>query len=247
MKSDDKLDKDKIDFVKSATKSIVGAIPIAGSLLSELIENLIPNQRIDRLTKYIRELNKRLEKIPIQRINSSLGDDGFIDLFEEGFVQASRAISDERRQYIASIVVNGISNESVSFQESKFLLKILDEINDIEIIWLRFYLNPLRDSDKVFRNKHSNVLTKILPSANDENEVFQKAAFQKSYQGHLERLDLVVHKIRVDRKSGLPEFDKNTGKPKISYTEVTVLGKLLLLQIGLTSDKDLRFLRTYFE
>jgi hypothetical protein len=84
-------------------------------------------------------------------------------------------------------------------------------------------LNPLRDSDKVFRNKHSNVLTKILPSAN------------------------VVHKIRVDRKSGLPEFDKNTGKPKISYTEVTVLGKLLLLQIGLTSDKDLRFLSTYFE
>jgi hypothetical protein len=39
MKSDDKLDKDKIDFVKSATKSIVGAIPIAGSLLSELTES----------------------------------------------------------------------------------------------------------------------------------------------------------------------------------------------------------------
>jgi hypothetical protein len=241
MKSQDKLDNNKMDLLKSATKSIVGAIPIAGSLLNEIIENLIPNQRIDRLTKYIRELNERLSKISNERINSLHRNDELIDLFEEGFVQASRAISDKRRQYIASIVVNGISNESVSFQESKSLLKIIGELNDIEIIWLRYYFDPLHDSDKEFREKHSNILTRVLPYANDENIVFQKEAFQKGYQVHLERLNLVVHKIRIDRKSELPEFDKYTGKPKISYTEVTVLGKLLLFHIGLISEKDLRY------
>ena len=90
----DQLDNNKTDLLVSAAKSAVGVVPIAGSLLSELVGNLIPNQRIDRLSKYVKELDDRISKIPTEKINSLLNNDDFIDLIEEGFVQASRAITD---------------------------------------------------------------------------------------------------------------------------------------------------------
>src|ERR1035437_10165018 len=204
MNSNNNLDNNKIDFLTSAAKSIVGAVPLAGSFLSELVGNIIPNQRIDRLTKYLKELDARFSKIPVERINFLLGNDDFVDLIEEGFVQASRATSEERRQYISSIVANGITDESISLLESKYLLKIIEELNDVEIIWLRSYFDPIQKSDKE----------------------------------HLERLDLISHKIRVDHNTGLPEFDKYSGKTKTSYTEVTILGRLLLKQIGLINEKE---------
>lgn len=226
------LTNNKTDLLVSATKSILGAIPIAGSLLSELVSNIIPNQRIDRLTKYAQELDSRLALIPVEKINSLLQNEDFIDLVEEGFAQASRAISTERREYIASIVTNGINDETIQLQESKYLLKILQELNDSEIIWLRFYLNPTLSGDAEFREKHKNILKPVRAYMSADNETLTKAALQKSYKEHLERLELVQHNFRVDSSTKLPEFD-NSGRPKVSHTSITTLGKLLLENIGL--------------
>ncbi len=62
-----------------------------------------------------------------------------IDLIEEGFVQASRSLSNERREYIANVVANGISDEEKNYADSKYILKLLGELNDQEVIWLRFF------------------------------------------------------------------------------------------------------------
>ena len=52
------LERNKTDLLTSAAKSVLGALPYGGPLLSELIGNLIPDQRIDRLAKYIIELGR---------------------------------------------------------------------------------------------------------------------------------------------------------------------------------------------
>jgi hypothetical protein len=226
------LENNKNDLIASAAKSVLGIVPIAGSLLSELVGNLIPNQRIDRLTKYVTELDEKLTKIPSKKILRLIENEYFIDLIEEGFVQASRAISDERRTYIASVVTNGITDEEIELNESKYLLKILQELNDIEIIWLRYYLVPTIGGDKEFRNNHKNTLENVQAYIGADNETLSKSAIQKSYTEHLERLELINHKIRFDKSKGIPEFDTFSGKPKKSYTDITTLGRLLLKQIG---------------
>ena len=50
-----------IDYVTSAAKAILGAVPFAGSLLTELAGTVIPNQRIDRIAKFAAVLEYRLE------------------------------------------------------------------------------------------------------------------------------------------------------------------------------------------
>jgi len=240
MTKKDNLENNKNDFIASAAKSVLGIVPIAGSLLSELVGNIIPNQRIDRLTKYVKELDEKLSKIPIEKITPLLYNEDFVDLIEEGFVQASRAITEERRKYITSIVTNGITDKAIQFHESKYLLKTLQELNDIEIIWLRYYLVPTMDGDKEFRNKHKNILDNIKTYKGVDSETLSKSAIQKSYKEHLERLELISHKIRFDRTKGVPEYDTVSGKPKISYTDITTLGRLLLKQIGLIEELNQR-------
>jgi hypothetical protein len=239
MANEKNLETNRTDLLTSFSKSALSVIPIAGPFLSEIIGTIIPNQRIDRLIEYIIELDKRISKIEIARLEELSRNEEFIDLTEEGFIQASRATTSERRQYIASIIESGINDEAINFLQSKHLLKLLSELNDIEIIWLRSFLDSFEESDVEFRDKHKNVLKPIKIYVGVDQETLNSASIQDSYKDHLERLRLIESKIRIDRKTGFPEFDKFTGKPKTSYLRVTHLGKMLLEQIGLINEKTL--------
>ncbi|MCA1792892.1 MAG: hypothetical protein ABR534_13050 [Desulfotignum sp.] len=57
--------------------------------------------------------------------------------------------------------LQSISSDDLEYFESKHLLRLLGELNDIEIIWLRFYLNPVLNGDNDFREKHSNILNPV--------------------------------------------------------------------------------------
>jgi hypothetical protein len=46
--------------------------------------------------------------------------------------------SEERRDYIASFLKNGLTNEEMTHVQQKKLLSILGELNDAEIIFLRY-------------------------------------------------------------------------------------------------------------
>lgn len=234
---ENELKKNKTDLLTSAAKSVFGALPVAGPLLSELIGNLIPDQRIDRLSKYIIELESKLSDLSTERIRELLKDSECIDLFEEGFVQASRAITDERRSQIASVVRNGLDDESIAYSESKYVLKLLQELNEQEIIWLRYHLHPTIGGDEEFRNKHKNVLERVYVTMGSDESVRKKAALQESYIEHLERLGLISPQYTIDQDTGVPEFDTFTGRPAVSYYDITFLGHLVLKQIGLI-DKE---------
>lgn len=232
------LENNRQDLIAALGKSVVGVIPFAGPLLSELIGAVIPNQRVDRLTKYIKLLEDKMSQIPEEIIDKLKTDENFIDLVEEGFVQASRSITDERRKYIVSVLVNGITDNSIELEESKSLLKILQELNDVEIIWLRSYHVTAIGGDENFRKKHDNVLSPITAYVGADKETFQKAAIQDSYKKHLERLGLIKNHIRIDSKTKMPEFDRFTGQPKVSYSDITQLGEMLLEQIGMSGENE---------
>jgi len=207
-------------------------IPMAGSVLSELIGSVIPNQRIDRIAKYVTMLHEKLSSIPIEKLQRLVEKEELIDLVEEGFVQASRAITDERREYIASIIYNGVDDTVIEFVESKSLLNILQELNDIEIIWLRYYWDTTTNNDEEFRHKHKDILTFVHRYTNGGEENLRKSALQQNYRDHLERLNLINAKQRIDNKLKTPMYD-NVDRPIMASPTITTLGKLLLKQIGL--------------
>ncbi|THK40508.1 hypothetical protein E8Q33_13920 [Methylophaga sp. SB9B] len=228
----DDLEQDKMDTLVATAKSVLGAVPFVGPLLSELVGNLIPNQRVDRLTKYVKELEARLSNIDRVKIDNALNSVEGIDLFEEGFVQASRSLTDERRKYVANVVANGVDDEAIEYSESKYILKLLQELNEQEIIWLRFFMVPTISGDEEFRKKHRNILEPVRAHLGSDERTMEKASLQNSYKEHLERIGLIRPHYRMDSNTGMPEFDKFSGKLSISYRDLTPIGRMILKQIG---------------
>jgi hypothetical protein len=232
------LAPNSVDYVVFTAKASLGLVPFAGSLLAELAGTLIPNQRIDRLTKFATALEEKLTKVEQDFIRSQLSNENFTDLVEEGLRQAARSLTDTRREYIASLIANSLSSQDIEYIESKHLLQLLGEINDIEVIWLRFYLNPTNSRDREYREKHKDVLRPVDAHMGSEQRELDKATLQESYRDHLVRLDLLAPRYRIDRKTGLPEFDAHSGRMKIQSYELTPLGTLLMQHLDLAVEDE---------
>lgn len=221
------------DYVASAVKAIVGSAPFVGSLLVEVAGTIIPNQRVDRIAAFAVALEAKLAELEQDVVRSQLQDPNFTELLEESLRQASRSLSDERREYLANLIFNSLTREEIEFIESNHLLNLLGELNDIEIIWLRSFVIHKPDDEDEFRKKHSEVLTYVMSTMNDPPSVFDKETLQGSYFQHLLRLGLLDPIYEVDRETGYPKYDGYSGQPRARGYNASYLGILLLTQIGL--------------
>lgn len=225
-KKPDELKQQATDYVTLAVKGVLGIIPFAGSLLAEIAGSTIPNQRVDRLVKFAKALDDELSKLQKDFVWSQISNENFTDLVEEGLRQAANSLSDERRKYIASMIANGLSSKDVEFVETKHLLKILGEINDVEILWIRYFSFRTTAERIEFQEKHKSALEKIYAINYAVLGIRDKEALQQSYQQHLARLGLLATIYEMDRDFLVPRADKVQGY------EITHLGKLLLRFMG---------------
>jgi hypothetical protein len=221
------------DYVVSAAKSALGTIPFVGSLLTEIAGSIIPNQRVDRIAKFAEELDHRISEIEKAKLIESIKNEEFTDLIEETIRQAARSTSDERRSYLASIIANGLESDDITFSESKELAKLLSQLSDIEVIWLRSYQVITIGGDKEFRSKHADVLERVTPTLGSARGLVDRAAIQGKYQKHLVDLGLIKGVIAKDR-DGNPALE-SSGDFKISYYQITSLGDFLLRWIGIST------------
>ena len=227
------LDTRSADYVATALRAVMGSVPIVGPLFGELAGVVVPDQRMERIAKFAEELDRRLRVLEAaDDITDRLGNEHFADLLEEGIRQAARSLSDDRRQYLAALVVNSLTTQDIEYSESRHLLRMLNELSDVEIIWLRFYL----DRTWEFSERHQNALAppqaSMASPRNERDKAARKTALQDSYKEHLCLLGLVERRYRVDMRSRQPKFDED-GVQEVDGYSITTLGHLLLRQIGL--------------
>lgn len=145
-------------------------------------------------------------------------------------------MSEDRREYLASLVASSLTIEALEHAEAKHLMRILGELNDVEILWLRYYLVQTIGGDEEFRKLHKEVFEPVSATTSSSQAELDDHALQKSYRDHLVSLGLVKEHLRKG-KDGVPEFDKMTGQPKVSHWQASQLGRLLLRSIGMTKDE----------
>ena len=228
------------DYSAALAKGAVNLVPIVGPLLAEMLGVQIPRQRIDRIAKFAADLDQRLSLVEKGRLESQIENEEFTDLVEEGMRQASHSLSDERRSYIASMVANGLSSENISYAESRHLMRLLDEINDIEIICLRSYNEP-PNGDKTlntFRETHKETLTRVRANIQSPKEIRYQEALQENCIDHLAQLGMLKRRYQIDTKTNIPRFNRSSGAMEIWYHDLTNLGRLMLEEIGLGDEED---------
>lgn len=224
------------DIVASLAKGTTGVVPVIGPLVAEVVGNIIPNQRVERIVRFVQLLDERLCHLEQDVVQSKLKQPPVVDLLEDAFIQAARATSRERLEHIANVVANGLSDDQLNEAETKRMLWLLGQLNDAEIIVLRSRLATTREdyeADSEFQNRHAQLLAPDATHMGSSEEEFEEAALKKSYQAHLRDLGLTRPRFKKPRRGEFPEFDVKTGMMKASGSDVTRLGKMLLRYLNL--------------
>jgi hypothetical protein len=182
--------------------------------VTELFNVLIPNQRQDRIEKLLQKFFSRICNMNEEEIKQKWDTPEFLDIFEDCMNQGIRAISDERLEYLASVLEKSLTEEQLQHHQTKRLLSILAELNDAEIIILQSYgfRNP-RESD--FRRQHEAIF---------QYTVIQQGASEEEQEGHAMYNNFEHHLIN----SGLIGLSSSGS----SQLHLTLLGKMLLKLIN---------------
>lgn len=210
------LDTDVKDVAASALRGLASCIPNIGGLVAEVVNYIIPGQKLERISDFLKRLDSRVGAIDqnLFRALHRLREEHGLDLFEEGVVQASRALTADRRERIANLLGCSLTKEELNYEESRKLLNLLRELTDPELLLLIFYSKPLISRSVFHRRlmkKHPDILRPASKEVGISKQEIERGALQNSYHNTLERL-------------GLIDLQK---KP----TSLTSLGRLLLRYI----------------
>lgn len=220
-KSND-LDTNRLDYFVATFKGAAGIIPMFGPPIAEAVGTLIPNQRVDRIVKFALELESRVEDVEtiIEKIRTPEG----LDLLEDALYQSTRAMTDERRIYLANMLKNGLTKEEQTHAEKKKLFDILNQLNDNEIILLKLYsLNLTIGQKPPFVTKHYDLIRPPSREQGVSDEERNRAIYRDTYNRTLHSLGLVTNDTR--------HLTKDMETKSLSSTMPTVatpLGHLLL-------------------
>jgi hypothetical protein len=229
------LGSNRRDDLVLAARGLVGAVPFIGSLAAEIIGRVIPEQRLDRFVDVLKRLDARLSAVErdlvADRLNSSAEHR---DLFEEGLVQASRAVTDERRERIAALLKSSLTASDLNYSENQRLWSLLQQLTDLEILILQSYGLQAAPDGFDFLKQHGKALAGASHSAQPRKRI-DKAAIQQSYRRHLADLGLLAPRFKRWEKGQIPEFDRRTGMPVLQDYSLTRLGGILLRKLELTS------------
>jgi hypothetical protein len=190
------LETSKKDVVVAISKGAISCLPVVGGLVAEVVDQIIPKQRIDRVVDYLGHLEEILLsfKNDLDRVKQHLNDNEGLDLFEEGLSQASRSISGERRKRIANLMAKSLSQKELKYAESKKLLNLLRELTDPELIILVYHSKPSSFSSKYHHKlveKHPDILRPVSRSMGVPQEEIDRGALQDSYKNTLTRMGLL--------------------------------------------------------
>lgn len=205
------------DHVAALLRAVAGAVPVAGGALAEVVGYVIPSARAKRIEEYLVYLAQRLDEVHTNIAIAKLSSAPSTDLIEEGARQSARALSEDRRKQIARIVAEGIACAELPHIQSKRILRLLDQIDDAELIVLVSYLHR-NQHDREFWKKHESILAVHPAALGSTTAEIEADIIHQIGKAHLIQLDLL--------RSG----DRGV--------EISPSGRLLLQRIGLADDDD---------
>lgn len=230
----DGLDEDWRDRLAAIGKGVVGLVPFAGGPLAEIVGSVIPGQRADRVTAYLRVLSDRVDELDAVVRHGLATNVEKIGLIEEGGFQAARATTKERIDRIVEVVQRGLNESDADIIRRKRLLLILGEIDNDELVLLNAYGRAYAGSDRnafAAVSRPDPIHLQSTPRQLEENYLYEAG------REHLLRLGLLARNYGNVKRGTLPEFDARSGDFKHSV-EVSGLGRMLLKEVGLETPFD---------
>ena len=111
------LNTNSTDIIVSGISAAVGIIPVAGGFVSEIVQNVIPNQREDRIVKFISDLSDELEKtkFSLEELKLKFENQKYGTFTYNCLRDLVNDVYDEKIEYYRNLCVNAITNDEKKF------------------------------------------------------------------------------------------------------------------------------------
>ncbi len=225
----DNLETNTADAVAAVIRGATGAIPFIGNAIAEVILPFIGNQRQDRIAHLIQSIAQKVDNIPLEKLTELLNSPSVANIFEEGILSSMKVYSDKRRDEIANLIVNSLTQETINEEVTIAMIRTLSELNDSEMILL---ISFSKYSDPDFRKKHENIINGSIITSSTIEVQYQFALMYRKYIAHLETLELlrpIYEKRPKDRFADQKEWDPTK---KTGYVASPLTHKLLEIILG---------------
>lgn len=203
------------------TLSLTGPI---GALFGEFLTQFVPGQRLDRLQDYVERLGERLIGLEEQMQQRTESSPAYAHLVEQATVAAVQTASGERRRDLAELLKTGLSKSDAELVEHHALLKLLEQLNDAQILILMRHANfksySGNEAIASFEAAHPGVFDVRPPDSGSTDDQRRQWTMYSHYENELISLGLLR-----DTEGGV----KSSPRRKVI---VTHLGLLLLDAIG---------------
>ncbi len=194
-------------------RAISGVIP-GGSFIIEYMIDRIPDQRMERLIKFIEELDQRLAKLESREF---LSNPEYKMLAENSLIESSRPISDKRIAWLASITVPIQSPTSLEIEFRRKAVDILLTLSDRDVEYLLSFKDFAGQIKYERERRVSHLITYGAFEKMSSNEIFSK---------YLENENLNIQR-NVLLGKGLIGYNE----PMSKDIQLTPLGKLFTYTI----------------
>ena len=190
------------DICALVARGTIGAIPLVGPMIAEIAGAIIPGQRQDRFEEFLRILDQKLSQLALDKedLARRFKSETFIDLLEDGTLQAVRSVSRERKEYIATLLARGMSVKDLDHARAKKLLLTLNDLTDPEVIVLKSFSMDSRRRE-AFVAKYPEIFGHA-DAREQSTEDQDRRAFLASYHQSLLKSGL----LRQDRGYAITDF-----------------------------------------
>ncbi|MDD4760437.1 MAG: hypothetical protein PHU66_06460 [Bacteroidaceae bacterium] len=128
-----------------AIKGITAMIPVLGGTLTSVwsdIEAIQAKRKHERLEEFYLALETEVQKIKEQINESYVNQPDFLDVFEQTAKHIVNERREEKRVLFRNILLNSIIAKGCSYDKTEKYLRILEQMNGLELLILRVLQNP---------------------------------------------------------------------------------------------------------
>lgn len=220
----------------AAVAALIGGYPAIAAFMTTVVGEIIPNRRLGRIEALFEELSARVDALTDTSLGVPYADDERVTLLEDGLWHAARASSRDRIGYIANILANGLTAADARVEDRRYLLGLLEELNDVEVLVLCQRGRDTMTRAAEFYEQHKDALYYKPATMTDGREVIDRESIRENYAEHLVRVGLLEEIYNAPYQKPL-ELDRH-GRPKGIGRQLSRLGRYLLREIGQPADID---------
>ncbi|MCA5999720.1 hypothetical protein, partial [Bacteroides thetaiotaomicron] len=128
-----------------AIKGITAMIPVLGGTLTSVwsdIDAIQAKRKHERLEEFYLSLEMEVQKIKEQINESYINQPDFLDVFEQTARHIVNERKEEKRILFRNILLSSITAKECSYDKTEKYLRILEQMNGLELLILRILQNP---------------------------------------------------------------------------------------------------------